>query len=134
MESTEFDKNTEPKIAPVKLPLHEVLLANGYEIDREKSTARNPVLKSSGGHKVIISLMPSGDYLYFNPNDDRDKGNIYTLAKNHGLDINEMIESYLQMPVNKQFNIKAKSEKENVKEFVDKFTKISLVNLYHKSL
>lgn len=121
MESTEFDKNAKPKIAPVKLPLHEVLLANGYEIDREKSTARNPVLKSNGGHKVIISLMPSGDYLYFNPNDDRDRGNIYTLAKNHGLDINEMIESYLQMPLDKKFNIKAKSEKENVKEIVDKF-------------
>lgn len=118
MESTE---NTESKIAPAKLPLHEVLLANGYEIDREKSTARNPVLKSNGGHKVIISLMPSGDYLYFNPNDDRDRGNIYTLAKNHGLDINEMIESYLQMPVDKKFNIKAKSDKENVKEIVDKF-------------
>lgn len=114
-------ENTETKIAPVKLPLHEVLLANGYEIDREKSTARNPVLKSNDGHKVIISLMPSGDYLYFNPNDDRDKGNIYTLAKNHGLDINEMIESYLQMPVDKKFNIKAKSDKENIKEIVDKF-------------
>lgn len=118
MESTE---NTETKIAPVKLPLHEILLANGYEIDREKSSIRNPVLKSNGGHKVIISLMPSGDYLYFNPNDDRDKGNIYTLAKNHGLDINEMIESYLQMPLDKKFNIKAKSDKENVKEIVDKF-------------
>lgn len=118
MESIE---NTETKITPVKLPLHEVLLANGYEIDREKSTARNPVLKSNGGHKVIISLMPSGDYLYFNPNDDRDRGNIYTLAKNHGLDINEMIESYLQMPVDKKFNIKAKGDKENVKEIMDKF-------------
>lgn len=114
-------ENAETKIAPVKLPLHEVLLANGYEIDREKSTARNPVLKSNGGHKVIISLMPSGDYLYFNPNDDRDKGNIYTLAKNHGLNINEMIEAYLQMPVDKKFNIKAKGDKENVKEIVDKF-------------
>lgn len=121
MESTEFDKNAKPKIAPVKLPLHEILLANGYEIDREKSSIRNPVLKSNGGHKVIISLMPSGDYLYFNPNDDRDRGNIYTLAKNHGLDINEMIESYLQMPLDKKFNIKAKSDKENVKEIVDKF-------------
>lgn len=118
MESIE---NTESKIAPVKLPLHEVLLANGYEIDREKSTARNPVLKSNGRYKVIISLMPSGDYLYFNPNDDRDKGNIYTLAKNHGLDINKMIETYLQMPVDKKFNIKTKSDKENVKEIVDKF-------------
>lgn len=118
MESIE---NTKTKIAPVKLPLHEVLLANGYEIDREKSSIRNPVLKSNGGHKVIISLMPSGDYLYFNPNDDRDRGNIYTLAKNHGLDINEMIETYLQMPVDKKFNIKAKNEKENIKEIVDKF-------------
>lgn len=125
MESAE---TAEPKIAPVKLPLHEVLLANGYEIDREKSTARNPVLKSNGGHKVIISLMPSGDYLYFNPNDDRDKGNIYTLAKNHGLDINEMIESYLQMPVDKKFNIKAKSDKENIKEIVDKFNALPCYN------
>lgn len=114
-------ETAETKIAPVKLPLHEVLLANGYEIDREKSTARNPVLKSNGGHKVIISLMPNGDYLYFNPNDERDRGNIYTLAKNHGLNINEMIETYLQMPLEKKFNIKAKNEKENIKEIIDKF-------------
>lgn len=112
---------TQSKLNPVKIPLQDILLANGYEIDREKSTARNPVLKSNGGHKVIISLMPSGDYLYFNPNDDRDRGNIYTLAKNHGLDINEMIESYLQMPVDKKFNIKSKNEKENIKEIVDRF-------------
>lgn len=78
---------TQSKLNPVKIPLQDILLANGYEIDREKSSSRNPVLKSNGGHKVIISLMPSGDYLYFNPNDDRDRGNIYTLAKNHGLDI-----------------------------------------------
>lgn len=109
------------ELNPVKIPLQDILLANGYEIDREKSSSRNPVLKSNGGHKVIISLMPSGDYLYFNPNDDRDRGNIYTLAKNHGLDINKMIESYLQMPVDKKFNIKSKNEKENIKEIVDRF-------------
>ena len=29
--------NQQSTIKPVKLPLHEILLANGYEIDREKS-------------------------------------------------------------------------------------------------
>lgn len=106
---------------PAKIPLQDILLANGYEIDREKSTARNPVLKSNGGHKVVISLMSSGDYLYFNPNDSTDKGNIYNLAKNHGLNINELLETYLKMPIEKKFNIKARSDKENIKEIIDKF-------------
>lgn len=106
---------------PAKIPLQDILLANGYEIDREKSTARNPVLKSNGGHKVVISLMSSGDYLYFNPNDSTDKGNIYNLAKNHGLNISELLETYLKMPVEKKFNIKARSDKENIKEIIDKF-------------
>lgn len=112
------------ELNPVKIPLQDILLANGYEIDREKSSSRNPVLKSNGGHKVIISLMPSGDYLYFNPNDDRDKGNIYTLAKNHGLDINEMIESYLQMPLEKKFAIKSQDSRDNVKAIMDKYNEL----------
>lgn len=101
--------------------MQDILLANGYEIDRQKSTQRNPVLKNDYGHKVVISLMPSGDYVYFNPNDNADKGNIYNLVKNMNLDLNKMLESYLQMPVNKKFNIKAKSESENLKEVIDKF-------------
>lgn len=122
---------------PAKIPLQDILLANGYEIDREKSTARNPVLKSNGGHKVVISLMSSGDYLYFNPNDSTDKGNIYNLAKNHGLNINELLETYLKMPIEKKFNIKAKSDKENIKELIDKFNALecydSQKNSYFKN-
>lgn len=64
---------------PVKIPLHELLLANGYEIIRSKSTRLNPVLESPNGHRVVISLMPGGDYLYFNPSDNDDKGNIYII-------------------------------------------------------
>ena len=98
---------TQSKLNPVKIPLQDILLANGYEIDREKSTIRNPVLKSNAGHKVIISLLENGDYLYFNPNDNSDKGNIHSLCKNHGLNLNEMLESYLQMPLEKKFAIKS---------------------------
>lgn len=37
-----------------KIPLHEILLCNGYEIDRSKSTALRPVLKNEYGDKIII--------------------------------------------------------------------------------
>lgn len=129
--------NQQSTIKPVKLPLHEILLANGYEIDREKSSNRNPVLKSNAGHKVIISLMSNGDYLYFNPNDNNDKGNIYSLCKNHGLNLNEMLESYLQMPLEKKFAIKSQNTRDNIKEIVDKFNNLPCydgnVDIYFKN-
>lgn len=115
---------TQSKLNPVKIPLQDILLANGYEIDREKSSSRNPVLKSNAGHKVIISLMSNGDYLYFNPNDNNDKGNIYSLCKNHGLDINEMLETYLQMPLEKKFAIKSQDSRDNIKAIMDKYNEL----------
>lgn len=82
------------------------------------------MLKSIAGHKVIISLMSSGDYLYFNPNDNSDKGNIYSFCNKHGLNLNEMLESYLQMPLEKRFAIKATNAHDNIKEIIDKFNNL----------
>ena len=68
--------------------------------------------------------MSNGDYLYFNPNDNNDKGNIYSLCKNHGLDINEMLETYLQMPLEKKFAIKSQDSRDNIKAIMDKYNEL----------
>lgn len=112
---------------PVKIPLHELLLANGYEIIRSKSTRLNPVLESPNGHRVVISLMPGGDYLYFNPNDNDDKGNIYNLVKNQNLNLSSLLENYFQIPITKSYNIEAKNYNES-KDLVDKFLSLKNYN------
>lgn len=112
---------------PVKIPLHELLLANGYEIIRSKSTRLNPVLESPNGHRVVISLMPGGDYLYFNPSDNDDKGNIYNLVKNQNLNLSSLLENYFQIPITKSYNIEAKNYNES-KDLVDKFLSLKNYN------
>lgn len=78
-----------------KIPLHEILLCNGYEIDRSKSTALRPVLKNEYGDKIIIKKEANGGYLYGNLKDfDNDHGNIISFVKNRQLDIHELIKNY----------------------------------------
>lgn len=75
-----------------KIPLHEILASNGYIYDRQKDSQSWRVLKNPNGDKVIISRHKnSGDYLYFNPLDDRDRGNIYNFCKNRGIKPDDLL-------------------------------------------
>ncbi|WP_096024814.1 toprim domain-containing protein [Campylobacter lanienae] len=76
-----------------KLPLDRILINNGYYYDKEKSSQNYKVVKNDNGDKVIISRATSGDYLYFNPNNDSDKGNIYSFCKNRGIVYQDLLNS-----------------------------------------
>ena len=76
-----------------KLPLHEILLSNGYTLDREKSSRNNPVLVGDDGQKLVISKKGE-HYLYFNPNDDNDRGNIISYARIRGISVQELVKNY----------------------------------------
>lgn len=76
-----------------KLPLHEILLSNGYTLDREKSSRNNPVLVGDDGQKLVISKKGE-NYLYFNPNDDNDRGNIISYARIRGISVQELVKTY----------------------------------------
>ncbi|WP_394980699.1 toprim domain-containing protein [uncultured Helicobacter sp.] len=75
------------------LPLHEVLLCNGYTLDRAKSSVRNPVLRNENGDKLVISKKGE-NYLYFNANSDSDRGNILSFARIRNLDVKTLIQNY----------------------------------------
>lgn len=78
----------------VKLPLNEILQSLGYTEDLSKSTKRSIVMKNDNGDKVIINRASSGDYLYFNPHNEKDRGNIYSFCKNRGVDHREILKIF----------------------------------------
>ncbi|MCI6641469.1 MULTISPECIES: toprim domain-containing protein [Campylobacter] len=75
----------------VELPLDEILKNNGYYEKRNKSSRNYKTLTNEKDDTIVISRQPNGHYLYFNPNDDGDKGNIYNFAKNRGIKANDLI-------------------------------------------
>lgn len=75
-----------------KIPLNEILTQNGYIYDRNKDSQSWRVLKHQNGDKVIVSKNKNGDYLYFNPQDDMDRGNIYNFCKNRGMQVKDLLD------------------------------------------
>ena len=63
----------------MQLPLHKIFLANGYRIDRNKSSMNYPCLTNDNGEHIIVSKKEN-NYLYFNPQNDTDRGNIFLFA------------------------------------------------------
>lgn len=91
----EINKN-KAKIQPnkenlIKLPLDEILRNNGYYDKRSKNSRNYKTLTNEQDDTIIISRQSNGHYLYFNPNDDNDRGNIYNFAKNRGIKANDLI-------------------------------------------
>ena len=77
-----------------KLPLHEVLLANGYKLDRVKSSKMYPCLVNVDNNERLIVSKKGENYLYFNQNDETDRGNILSFVRIRGLDIKELVANY----------------------------------------
>ena len=70
----------------VKLPLDEILLSNGWSVKKDKDSKNYRALENlETGDCVIISRQQNGDYLYFNPNNNADRGNLYNFCKNRGI-------------------------------------------------
>ncbi|AQW80374.1 putative TOPRIM domain protein [Campylobacter pinnipediorum subsp. pinnipediorum] len=77
----------------VELPLDEILKNNGYYEKRNKSSRNYKTLTNDQDDTIVISRQTNGHYLYFNPSDNDDRGNIYNFAKNRGVEIRELINS-----------------------------------------
>ncbi|MBK3498185.1 DUF3991 domain-containing protein [Campylobacter fetus subsp. venerealis] len=75
----------------IELPLDEILKNNGYQEKRSKSSRNYITLTNEKDDTVVISRQSNGHYLYFNPNDDSDKGNIYNFAKNRGIKADDLM-------------------------------------------
>ena len=74
----------------ISMPFDEILLKNGYDIKKEKST-RNSITMSNNIDTIVITRLSNGHYLYFNPNDTNDRGNIYSFCKNRGLKLKDLL-------------------------------------------
>lgn len=83
----------------LQLPLDEILLNFGYHIKKDKTTKRYAVLKNENDDMVVISRQANGHYLYFNPNDDSDRGNIFNFCKNRGLKTDDLIANKTEIKI-----------------------------------
>lgn len=81
----------------LSLPFDEILLKNGYEIKREKSSKNSITMTNSNNDTIVISRLSNGHYLYFNPNDSNDRGNIYTFCKNRGTRLKELLSDKIEL-------------------------------------
>ena len=75
------------------LPLDMILAENGYSYKKEKCSRNYLTMKNENDDLIVITRASSGHYLYFNPIDDKDKGNIYSFCKNRGIKLNDLLDT-----------------------------------------
>lgn len=76
---------------PVFLPLNEFAEKVGYDIKREKTSRNHITMEHSNGDTIVITRKPNNHYLYFNPKDDKDRGNIYNFCRNRKIDLKSLL-------------------------------------------
>ncbi len=115
----------------LQLPLDQILLNLGYFKDKNKSSKNHIKLKNDNGDALVISRNAKGDYLYFNPYDERDKGNIFNFCKNRGLKVQDLLQ--LQKETNLQCHTLPKNTERDkeVEEVLAKF--LTFKNLQPKN-
>lgn len=114
----------------VELPLDEILRNNGYFEKREKSSQNYKTLTNENSDTIVISRQQNGHYLYFNPNDDKDKGNIYNFAKNRGIKASDLIDTN---NINKIKELKSsikpvRNSNQNSNKIIDNYKKMNNVD------
>ena len=77
--------------ANLTLPLDTILLNNGYFYKKEKYSVNFLTMKNENDDLIVITRANNGHYLYFNPIDDKDRGNIYSFCKNRGVKIADLL-------------------------------------------
>ena len=75
------------------LPLDMILAENGYSYKKEKCSRNHLTMKNENDDLIIITRASNGHYIYFNPIDDKDKGNIYSFCKNRGIKLNDLLDT-----------------------------------------
>ncbi|RDU61667.1 toprim domain-containing protein [Helicobacter ganmani] len=98
----------------LQLPLDQILLNLGYFKDKNKSSKNHIKLKNDNGDALVISRNAKGDYLYFNPYEESDRGNIFNFCKNRGLKVQDLLQ--LQKETNLQCHTLSKNTDTRDKE------------------
>lgn len=75
----------------LKLPLDFILSNQGYIYKKEKCSKNFITMNNSYNDLIIITRQTNGHYLYFNPAELNDKGNIYSFCKNRNLKLQALL-------------------------------------------
>lgn len=84
-----------------EIDLVEYLMANGFAVDKSKSSKTNTVLKN--GKDVISVSIHNGHYVYYNFTDSKDKGSIIDFVSNH-FGISDFKEALRHIGLTKDFS------------------------------
>ncbi|WQW44472.1 hypothetical protein KVM11_03470 [Helicobacter pylori] len=106
------------------LPLHEILLDNGYTYNKNKTSKNNPCLKhenEEGSLVVFKNQNKDGSISYTYKETHTDKvGNIITFCKDRNISVEDLIAGKLEDYLNKQDNLKARNNTQENNEEVQK--------------
>lgn len=110
------------------LPLHEILIHNGFLINKDKSSRCNPVL--SNGEETVVITKKGDHYLYFNTDGSNDRGNIVNFCKNRRLDIKMLVKNYHErnfadVKIPKYFD---EFDKENYRNIIKEYKNLNSYN------
>ena len=119
----------------VELALDEILKNNGYFEKRDKSSRNYKTLTNDYGDTIVISRQSNGHYLYFNPNDNSDRGNIYNFAKNRGVEVKDLIDEDKIKDIKElQSNTILKATAKRIdNEIIEKFKKLDKTDTQGKA-
>ncbi len=112
----------------IKLPLHEILINNGYSIKKDKTSRNYIALTNKNGDSVLITQKSNGDYLYFNPNDEKDRGNIFNFAKNRGVAY-EVLLNAEKKEISYSFNPSTQKDESAKEEVLKEYFEADTLNL-----
>ncbi|AXX92196.1 hypothetical protein CPU12_01205 [Malaciobacter molluscorum LMG 25693] len=83
-----------------KIPMNNLLEYLGFEVNNNKSS-QSHIVMSDGVDKIIISrgkgyikdgkTLGVGNYIYFNPQNNKDNGTIYNFCKNRNINIHQLV-------------------------------------------
>ncbi|AFI04130.1 hypothetical protein HCW_04305 [Helicobacter cetorum MIT 00-7128] len=124
------------------LPLHEILLDNGYVYNKDKTSKNNPVLKhenEEGSLVIFKNQNKDGSISYTYKETHTDKvGNIITFCKDRNLKIEDLIAGKLEDYLNKQDNLKARDNSnennEEIQKIRDEFNALKPYDLENATL
>ncbi|QOQ91978.1 toprim domain-containing protein (plasmid) [Helicobacter cinaedi] len=114
----------------VLLPLPEILEQIGYTIKREKSSQRHITMSSPNGDMIVITRQSNAHYLYFNPFNEHDKGNIHHFCKNRKINIKELLQG---KKITQSYELIATELKNNEIQAAINFKSLKSINLSSKN-
>lgn len=114
----------------LSLPLDVILAQKGYFYKKEKCSANFLTMKNEKDDLIVITRQNNGHYLYFNPINDADKGNIYSFCKNRNLSIDDLLDKKdLKDLQTKEHNIKPSSLNNKAIEAINAYNELNPLNL-----